>query len=132
MKIIKSKFIIYLLRIIFWRLNAITIGKYMIMLPELANNQDLITHEAVHVKQFQEQPFTFWLRYIFSRNQRLKFECEAFATQALYRVTHQKADLQATINAFATDIKDCYFLFGKFSLEYIKAELMNAYRVARL
>ena len=121
-----------MLRIVFWRLNAITIGKYMIMLPELANNQDLISHEAVHVKQFQQQPFTFWLRYIFSRNQRLQFECQAFATQALYRVTHQQADLHAVINAFANDLKSNYFFFGKFSLEYIKSELMKAYRVARL
>lgn len=132
MKIIKSVKFLGFIRIFTKEINAITFWSRVYVKPELADNQDLITHEAVHVRQYQKYPFSYLFRYVFSKNQRLQFECEAFAAQALYRVTHQKADLQATIDAFSYDLQNCYFFFGKFSLEYIKAELMKFYRVAKL
>lgn len=132
MKIIKSVKFLGFIRIFAREINAITFWSRVYVKPELVDNQDLITHEAVHVRQYQNYPFSYLFRYIFSKKQRLQFECEAFAVQALYRVTHQKADLQATINAFANDIRNYYHLSGKFSLEYIKAELMKFYRVAKL
>ena len=34
-----------------------------LILHEKADRPDLIVHEMVHVQQFYDRPFTFWLRY---------------------------------------------------------------------
>ena len=44
----------------------------------MQHNRALIEHERVHVKQFRQHRFTFWLRYLFSRKWRLRYEAEAY------------------------------------------------------
>lgn len=38
-------------------------------------------HELTHVKQWEERPFTHWIRYTFSKTYRAKCEAEAYAVQ---------------------------------------------------
>ncbi len=107
--------------------NAITIGTIIFIKPELVDRQDIIEHEKVHVAQFKRQPFTFWLRYLFSAKWRLRYECDAFATQIRYLISHDyNADLTALIDRFANDIAIYYRL--PYSLAKIRAELVKAYR----
>lgn len=107
--------------------NAITIGTIIFIKPELADRQDIIEHEKVHIAQFKRQPFTFWLRYLLSSKWRLRYECEAFATQIRYLISHDfKVNLSDLVNQFSNDISNFYRL--PYSHDDIRTELSKAYR----
>lgn len=50
-----------------WRLfpwgDAFTLGPIIFIRPN--SSEGLYQHELVHVKQFWNQPFTFWIKYLY-------------------------------------------------------------------
>lgn len=97
------------------RMSAITIGTF-IFIKKINNRIDdaLIVHEKKHVEQFKKQPFTFWIKYLFSRECRCQFEVEAYAWQIGYLCKSSTARLNDFINYF-TDI-----LYSGYKLNYEK------------
>lgn len=61
------------------KFSGITIGKYIFIKAGHEQNPALLQHEIIHVKQFQNDPFLFWLKYLFSSKHRFRYEAEAFA-----------------------------------------------------
>ena len=57
--------------------DAITIGFLIFIRPEAINNQVLIEHENIHVKQFKRNPLMPIL-YLLSCKYRLRYEVEAY------------------------------------------------------
>jgi len=80
---------------------AITIGTWVFMRPSAT--PDVLPHEKVHVKQFRKQPFTFWLRYLFSRNARLHYEAEAYA-ESINNGLALTTAIQYLVSAYYLDI----------------------------
>jgi len=62
------------------RFGGYTIGPITLIRPKHKNDLSLHAHEAVHRKQFRDNPL-FGIAYLFSKKQRLKYELQAFAAQ---------------------------------------------------
>jgi len=75
---------------------AITIGTWIFIRP----GTNVLPHEKIHVRQFMAQPFTFWLRYLFSKKWRLRYEAEAYATSV-----KNGASINMVADALALDYK---------------------------
>ena len=96
-------------------MDAFTVGTIIFYRNNIS--PDLIEHEKTHVNQFKKQPFTFWLKYLFSRKHRCIFEAEAYAAQIKYISKYRAETRQDLIKSFATVLHDRYYL--SYSMEYI-------------
>jgi len=73
-------------KLILWllpkRFNGITLFGTVYSRGKL-NNADW-QHELVHVEQQRKEPLTFYFKYNFSKQWRLEYEAEAYATSIKY------------------------------------------------
>jgi hypothetical protein len=96
--------------------------------PNLADKQDIIQHEMIHVAQFKRERIMFWIKYLFNKECRLNYECEAFAAQIRYLFNQNESmSLQDLFVRFTTDIFNNYNL-KKYSFNGIRSRLEVAYR----
>ena len=61
--------------------KGITLGWVALIDESKRSDDGYKRHEAVHVKQFNRNPFLFYFRYGFSKKHRLKYEAEAYAAE---------------------------------------------------
>jgi len=99
--------------------NAITIYPFILIRPEKFT-PDILVHEETHIRQFQKQPIIWWFRYLFSKEFKLKEECEAYANQIAYLVKHG-GDKEALISSFIGNLLTGYNL--TYSENYIRGAL---------
>lgn len=73
---------IYPTRLLFWT-DALTVNTNLILIrPEFIKNKPLIAHEMVHQRQMLHLGvWTFWFRYLTSKDFRLNVELEAYRVQ---------------------------------------------------
>jgi hypothetical protein len=66
------------------RFAAKTYGLFILIKDEYKSDSGLLEHEKTHVKQFWKNPLFFGLRYLLSKDFRLKTEVEAYKVQMKY------------------------------------------------
>jgi hypothetical protein len=93
---------------------AVTIGIYIFSKFDYIN-QSTLDHEMVHVKQFKKDPWLFWVKYIFNRNCRLKYEIEAYKVQIISGFY--------SIDVVVDYLSDNYWL--NYSKDYIKNKILE-------
>jgi hypothetical protein len=66
------------------RFGGYTVGPFILIRPEYKNDEGLIQHELVHVKQFIRSFGIVPLLSTFNKQRRLNSECECYAKQLQY------------------------------------------------
>lgn len=72
------------------RFSAYTVGPFILIRPEKANNIPLLEHEKHHVKQWWQNPF-MGIFYRFSKKYRYKYELAAHRVQLSHDPTYETA-----------------------------------------
>lgn len=128
MKIVKTNLISNIFKLFGINNNAFTLGSIVFIKHELSEDNSILQHEMTHVAQFKKEGLLFWVKYLFSKECRLDYECEAFAVQIMYLFNHDHdVNLQVLFVRFATDIYNNYNV-KKYSFNDIKSRLEKAYR----
>ena len=66
------------------RFSGYTVGPIVLIRPRCRDDQGLLAHELMHVKQFWRTFGLFGIAYWLSRTRRLAYEVEAYREQLTY------------------------------------------------
>ena len=86
--------------------------------------EDVLIHELVHIEQFKREPIVFWLKYLCSKNWRLKYECESYAKQAKWLESNKQTPLVTSKEKFIIYLLRDYNL--NFNYDKINTALTKA------